>query len=71
MFTVHCRKSTFAVTVHWTVTTILQNAWKKKKKKKKNKTQLGNADLETKHTPNREETKLEQKTKSAGQKSKS
>ena len=44
---------------------------KTKKKKKKNKTQLGNADLESKHTPNREETKLEQKTKSAGQKSKS
>ena len=28
MCTVHCRKSTFAVTVHWTVTAILQNAWK-------------------------------------------
>ena len=31
---VHCRKSTFAVTVHWTVTAILQDAWKQKKKKK-------------------------------------
>ena len=35
MCTVHCRKSTFAVTVHWTVTAILQNAWKQKNKKKK------------------------------------
>ena len=35
MCTVHCRKSTFAVIVHWTVTAILQNAWKHKKKKKK------------------------------------
>ena len=50
IYTVHGRKSTFAITVHWTVTAILQNAWKQKKKKKKNKTQLGNADLETKHT---------------------
>ena len=38
--TVHCRKSTFAVTVHWTVTAILQNAWKPKKKKKRTKRSL-------------------------------
>ena len=32
-------KSTFAVTVHWTVTSKLQHAWKPKKKKKKKKEQ--------------------------------
>ena len=54
MYTVYGRKSTFAVTVHWTVTAILQDVWKQKKKEKekRNKTQLENADLESKHTLN-------------------
>jgi len=34
MCTVHCRKSTFTVTVHWTVTAILQNKTREKKKNK-------------------------------------
>ena len=37
VYTIHCGKSTFAVTVQWTVTALPQNAWKQKKKKKKNK----------------------------------
>ena len=40
-------KSTFAVTVHWTVTEIPKT---REKKKKRNKTQLGNAEAEYKHT---------------------
>ena len=35
-------KSTFAVTVQWTVTALLQNAWKKKKEQKRS---LWNADV--------------------------
>ena len=39
--TVHGWKSTFAVTVQWTVTAILQNQWKKKKKpQEQNSSQL-------------------------------
>ena len=48
--TVHDKKSTFAVTVHWTVTAIPKTREKKKKKTKRNKTQLGNAEAEYKHT---------------------
>ena len=36
-YTIHWKKSTFAVTVHWIVTAILQNAWKHKKNKIKKK----------------------------------
>ena len=39
MYTVYGRKSTFAVTVHWTVTAILQDVWKQKKKEKEKKEQ--------------------------------
>ena len=39
MCTVYYRKSTFAVTVQWTVTALLQNKTREKKKKKKKKTE--------------------------------
>jgi len=48
VYTVYCGKLIFAVTVQWTVTTLLQNEWKKRNKNTASETQRSRRG--TKHT---------------------
>ena len=52
IYPIHCGKSTFAVTVQWTVTALLQNAWKPKKKKKKNENAASQTHTQFQWNPN-------------------